>query len=87
MVNTPRAMPNSEFAAILTAVYVPVIALMVCIYGGKQLRRWWRKQKLNIPDEEENVRTISGPLWDKWTYTRTGFRRRSPIRSSQALMP
>ncbi len=34
----------------------------VWAFAGKQLRRWWRRKKLHIP-EEENVRTISGPLW------------------------
>jgi hypothetical protein len=57
-------MPNAEFAAIMTAVYVPLVALMLWGLGGKQLRRWWRRRKLNIPDKGENVRTISGPLWD-----------------------
>jgi hypothetical protein len=64
VIDTQGAMPNSEFAAIMTAVYLPLIVFMVWAFGGKQLRRWWRRRKLNIPDEEENVRTISGPLWE-----------------------
>jgi hypothetical protein len=48
----------------MTAVYVPVIVLMVWMFGGKQLRRWWRRRKLNIPEKEENVTTINGPLWE-----------------------
>jgi hypothetical protein len=57
-------MPNAEFATIMTAVYVPLLALMLWGLGGKQVRRWWRRRKLNIPAKEDNVRTISGPLWD-----------------------
>ena len=58
------ATTNSEFAAIMAAVYGPVIVSIVWFYSRKQLRRWWVRRKLNIPDEEENVRTIGGPLWD-----------------------
>jgi hypothetical protein len=61
---TRGAMSNSEFAAIMTAVYAPVVVFMVWVFSGKQLRRWWLRRKLNIPNEEEHVRTISGPLWD-----------------------
>jgi hypothetical protein len=57
-------MPNAEFVVIMTAVYVPIFALMLWPVGGKQLRRWWRRRKLNITEQGENVRTISGPLWD-----------------------
>lgn len=57
-------MPNSEFVAIMIGVYVPLVVFMVWTLVGKQLRRWWRRRRLNIPDQEENVRTISGPLWD-----------------------
>jgi hypothetical protein len=62
--NTKDAMPNAEFAAIMTAVYVPLLVLMLWALGGKRLRRWWRRRKLNITDKGENLRTISGPLWD-----------------------
>lgn len=35
--------------------------------GGRYIRRWWRRRKLNIPDEENDVKTITGPTWDvKW---------------------
>jgi hypothetical protein len=64
VIDTPAAMPNSEFAAIMSAVYVPLIVFMVWVFSGKQLRRWWRRRKLNIPAREENVRTINGPLWE-----------------------
>jgi hypothetical protein len=59
-----ETMTNSEYTAIIIVVYVPLIVFMGWVYGGKQLRCWWWRRKLNIPDEEGNVRTISGPLWD-----------------------
>lgn len=40
MIDMQGAMPNSEFAAIMTAVYVPLIVLMVWAFGDKQLHRW-----------------------------------------------
>jgi hypothetical protein len=40
------------------------VASMVWITKGREIRRWWRRRKLNIPSEENDVKTISGPLWD-----------------------
>lgn len=48
----------------MSTVFVPYIALMVWITFGKQIRRWWRRRKLNIPEKEKDVKTISGPTWD-----------------------
>lgn len=48
----------------MSAIYLPFFALMMWLSFGKQIRRWWRRRKLNIPDEENNVKTISGPTWD-----------------------
>jgi hypothetical protein len=62
VIGTQDATSNSKFAAILTAVYVPFVVCLAWMLGGKQLRRWWRRRKLNIPEREENVRTINGPL-------------------------
>jgi hypothetical protein len=52
-------MPNWEYALIMAGIYGSV---MLWVLQGKQLRRWWRRRNLNIPDEEGNVRTIIGPL-------------------------
>jgi hypothetical protein len=57
-------MTDARFALFALAIYLPLILLMLWLAFGKQIRRWWRKRKLNIPNEEENVRTISGPLWE-----------------------
>ena len=64
MIDAQDVMPNSEFALIMSAIYVPTIVLMVWVFGGKQLRHWWRRRKLHIPKREENLRTINGPLWE-----------------------
>jgi hypothetical protein len=64
VIDTQDAISNSKLAAILTATYLPLFAFMGWMLWGKQIRRWWRRRNLNIPDEEKNVRTISGPLWD-----------------------
>jgi hypothetical protein len=64
VIDTQNTMSNSAFTLLLSAVYVPLIVYMVWGTFGKQLRRWWRRRKLNIPDEEKNVRTIIGPLWE-----------------------
>jgi len=79
VIDTQSGIPNSEFAAIMTAISAPLIALMVWAFAGKQLRRWWRRKKLHIPNEEENVRTISGPLWDiNFVVGGSSARRRKP---------
>jgi len=53
-------MPTSEFEEIMTAVYAPVVVFMVWMLSAKQLRRWWLRRQLNIPEREGNVRTING---------------------------
>jgi hypothetical protein len=64
VIGTQDSISNFKFAAILTAVYVPFVVFLAWMLGGKQLRRWGRRRKLNIPESEENVRTINGPLWE-----------------------
>jgi len=47
------------------------IAFAFWIVKGKDVHRWWRRRKLNIPSEAEaNMKTISGPTWEvKWIRT------------------
>lgn len=62
MIGTQDSISDLKFAAILTTVYVSFVFFLAWMLGGKQLRRWWRRRKLNIPEREENVRTINRPL-------------------------
>jgi hypothetical protein len=57
-------MPNFEFALVMITIFLPYLAFMVWITHGKQIRRWWRRRKLDIPNKERDVKTISGPTWD-----------------------
>lgn len=67
MIDTQNTMSTSAFTLIMSAVYLPLFAFMLWIVRGKQIRRWWRRRKLNIPDEENEVKTVTGPTWDiKW---------------------
>ncbi len=86
IIDTQQGMPNSQFVAILTAAYLPLFALMGWMLCGKQLRRWWRRRSLNIPKEEENVRTITGPLWDiSWVKVSEATEKRPEEVSSTVL--
>jgi hypothetical protein len=64
VIDTQGTISNSAFSFLMSALYLPLFALMVWLYFGKQIRRWWRRRKLNIPNEEKDVKTISGPTWD-----------------------
>ena len=64
MIDTQDTMSNFGFSLMMSALYLPLLALMVWSAFGKQIRRWWRRRKLNIPNEENGVKTISGPTWD-----------------------
>jgi hypothetical protein len=77
---------NSTFAFTMSAFYVPLIAFMVWLYFGKYIRRWWRRRKLTIPSEEENVRTITGPLWDiRWVKVSEAIEKRPDTQESTVL--
>lgn len=64
LIDTQNTITTSEIVLFQLVFYVPLIALMVWIMGGKHIRRWWRRRRLNIPDEETDVKTISGPTWE-----------------------
>jgi len=67
VIDTENTISTSTFTLIMSAVYLPLFAFMLWIVRGKQIRRWWRRRKLNIPNEEKDVKTITGPTWDvKW---------------------
>jgi hypothetical protein len=64
VIDTQDTMTGSQFALDTFTIVLPAVAFLVWIYSGRELRRWWRRRNLNIPNEEENVRTITGPLWE-----------------------
>jgi hypothetical protein len=62
--DTQNTISNSTFTWTMLAIYIPFIAFMVWVPFGKRIRRWWRRRKLSIPNEENGVKTISGPTWE-----------------------
>jgi hypothetical protein len=55
---------NSTFSFVMIAAYLPLIAIMLWLPFGKHIRRWWRRRRLSIPNEENGVKTITGPTWE-----------------------
>jgi hypothetical protein len=77
---------NSTFTWTMLAIYIPFIAFMVWVPFGKHIRRWWRRRKLIIPNEENGVKTISGPTWDiTWVKVSEAIEKRPEEQRSTVL--
>ena len=63
MIDAQDTITTPQIVLPQVAIYSVFIAAMVWLYRGKNIRRWWRRRKLNTPNEETNVKTISGPTW------------------------